>query len=181
MRNKKFDKAMVKLMKIEGIKYTNRKDDSGGKTKYGITEGTARLYGFTRDMRTLHYSEAREIYKKMYWDKMKLDEIVKMDFKVAFELFEEGVNFGTYRAQKNLQEVLNVFNRYGKDWEDLEVDGKIGQATLRNLKKAIRKRKKNILKGLNVVQGSWYIQISKNPKRRNEMNINGWFSKRVSL
>lgn len=80
-----------------------------------------------------------------------------------------------------VQRALNAFNRYGKDWNDVPVDGVIGPITIKELNVAVKKRKQNILKALNVLQGYTYIALAENSERKDEMNINGWFANRIKI
>ena len=56
-----FDTEFQRVVLIEGG-YSDNPLDSGGKTKYGITEAVARAYGYTGEMRDLPLSVARAIY-----------------------------------------------------------------------------------------------------------------------
>ena len=59
---------------------------------------------------------AKQIYKKMYWDKLQCDQL---GFSVAFQLFDAGVNHGNSQAVKFLQRALSVVD-----------DGVIGAKTI---------------------------------------------------
>ena len=100
---------------------------------------------------------------------------------IALKLFDMSVNCGVIRASKWLQAALNVLNRYGRDWEELVVDGKIGNTTVRICNEAVEKRKENILKALNILQGNLYIKLAQDPRRRDELNINGWLANRIGF
>ena len=58
-----FDKAMDFILSIEGG-YVNDLNDPGGETNYGISKNKYPDI----DIKGLTESEAREIYKKDYWD-----------------------------------------------------------------------------------------------------------------
>lgn len=47
--------------------YVNDPADSGGPTRYGITEKVARQHGFKGDMRDFPHSLAYCIYADRYW------------------------------------------------------------------------------------------------------------------
>jgi len=173
-----FEIAEKLTLNLEG-KYSDRKADAGGKTMYGITERTARENGYMGDMKNLTLEEANRIYKTAYWDRLKLSDVEDQD--IANEIFDTAVNCGKTFAAVTVQRVLNAFNRYGNDWKDITIDGRIGPITIKILNKAIKKRKDNLLKGLNVVQGNKYVELAENPNRRDELNINGWFANRIGL
>lgn len=68
-----------------------------------------------------------KFYKENFWDINKLDQF--KDQQVANSVYDFGVNSGTGRAAKFLQEVLGV-----------EADGKIGSITLEKLNKSDAKK-----------------------------------------
>ena len=63
-----FEIAFDNLIKDEGI-YSNDSYDPGGETKYGISH---RSYPEI-DIQSLTLQEAKDIYKKDFWDSLKLD------------------------------------------------------------------------------------------------------------
>lgn len=95
-----FEKASVKLDRAEGG-YSVDKSDKGNYlngvwvgTNYGISAPTLASWRGKRvtesDMRSLTYNEALKIYKKNYWDYLKLDKV--KDQSVAEMLFDAQVN-----------------------------------------------------------------------------------------
>jgi len=94
-----FSKALKITLKHEGG-YVNDPDDSGGETNYGITVSVAKNHGYTGSMKDISLSIVSEIYKKSYWDKLRLDNV---DSQVVGEkVFDMAVNMGTNRAgQRN--------------------------------------------------------------------------------
>lgn len=110
-----FDKAFDLLIGNEGG-YVNNPADPGGETNWGITKTVAVANGYTGDMRTMQKETAKQIYKKMYWDKLQCDQL---PFIVAFQLFDAGVNHGNSQAVKFLQRALSVAD-----------DGVIGAKTI---------------------------------------------------
>ena len=141
-----FNDAFDKLMKVEGG-YSFRKEDAGGETQFGIIKKTARSFGYTGLMKNLDIVTAKGIYYTGWWDKMNLDRVEDQD--IAYKIFDMAVNMGVGTAVKYLQRTLNVLNRYESDWPDINVDGALGSVTASMINKAARKRKINILKGLN--------------------------------
>jgi lysozyme family protein len=173
-----FNKAIHLILEHEGYNLTNRADDAGGLTHFGITKPYAKAHGYNGRIEDLTLNIAKELYKH-HWDFLHLDLVDSQD--VALEIFDTAVNCGDSFAVKSLQTVLNVLNRYQKDWYDLKVDGAFGRITLQTLNTATKKRRINILKALNCLQGARYIKLAENPDRRDEMNINGWFNHRINL
>jgi len=173
-----FEKAIIIIMKNEGG-YVNSKYDAGGETKFGITKKVARFFGYKGSMYGLTIVKAKEIYRKGYWDKLLLDFVKSQ--KIANEIFDTAVNCGNTTAIRFVQRALNVLNRYGRDWKDIKVDGKMGPNTIKTINLCIQKREKNLLKTLNILQGNYYIKLAENPNRKDEMNINGWIAHRIKL
>lgn len=164
-----FEKAVGSLLAIEGG-YSNHKFDRGGETRFGITEKTARANGFTDEMREFPFWRAKQIYKKDYWDVMRLPSIQIFSPAVARELFESGVNCGTTRASIWFQQTINLLTD-----EELDVDGIIGKKTLAALSifndSASREL---ILKMLNAYQANHYIKLCTNDSTQKTF-IRGWF------
>ncbi len=110
-----FDKAFDLLIGNEGG-YVNNPSDPGGETNWGITRTVASDNGYTESMKLMPKETAKQIYKKMYWDKLQCDQL---GFSVAFQLFDAGVNHGNFQAVKFLQRALSVVD-----------DGVIGAKTI---------------------------------------------------
>ena len=163
--------------------YVNDPKDSGGATKYGITEKVARKNGYKGLMRDFPLWMAYDIYSRKYLDRIKFGAIEQLSPRIAEELADTSVNMGYIRAGEFLQESLNMFNRNGKDYDDLKVDGKIGKQTLKALKKYLKKRgtkgEKVLFKALNSLQGAFYIRLAQR-RVKDEKFIFGWFDNRVA-
>lgn len=100
------------LWRWEGTVYENDIDDPGGATKFGIDQRSHPDV----DIRHLTMEQAKEIYRKDYWAKIKGGELPE---KIAVVVMDIAVNNGTGRASKWLQEVAGV-----------GVDGVIGPITV---------------------------------------------------
>jgi len=116
---KNFNEIIEKVLEHEGG-YVNDPTDLGGETKYGITK---RFYPDV-DIKNLTTEQAKEIYKKDYWDKNKVESLPQNLWHIYFDMC---VNMGKRTAVKVLQKAAN--NR-GKD---LEVDGGLGPKTIEAL------------------------------------------------
>lgn len=112
-----FDTAIPKLLKKEGG-LSNDKNDRGGLTKYGI----AQKFYPTLDIANLTEENAKSIYRRDYWNPMRLDE-VESQIKAEL-LFESGVNFGIITITKIAQRVV-----------DVSADGVVGPKTLEAINK----------------------------------------------
>ena len=178
-----FDAAIADLLGVEGD-YADDPADSGGATRYGITEAVARRHGYTGSMRLLPLAVAKEIYRADYWDSQQLDAISMLSRPIAEELFDTGVNCGIGRAGEFLQAALNVFNRQGRDYPDLDVDGRIGNKTVEAVGAFLGLRKAPgetvLLRALNCQQGAFYIELAER-REKDERFVFGWFLQRVKL
>lgn len=176
-----FDLALKHTLGIEGG-YVNDVRDSGGATRYGITEKVARAFGYTGPMSELPLDLAKRIYKEQYWDIIRLDEVAEIAPDVALEMFDTGVNCGQARAVQFLQRSLNVFNRNGELYPDLEVDGLIGRNTLSALRAYVRYRGiigiQVLVTALNCLQGAFYTDLAER-RPKDEAFTYGWFKERV--
>jgi lysozyme family protein len=165
--------------------FVNNKKDSGGATKYGITEAVARANGYTGNMKDLPRELAVSIYEKEYWKPLNLDLIAIISPMVAEELFDTSVNCGIGTAAQWFQLVLNAFNRQGIYYPDLIVDGKVGKFTVNCFKDYMNHRahlrgEKVMLKALNCLQGAHYIKLAALREKDKEF-VYGQIDKRVEL
>lgn len=178
-----FDIAVADILGIEGD-FSDDPADSGGKTRFGITEAVARRHGYTGSMRALPVALAKGIYRADYWDAQNLNAVAMLSRRIAWELFDTGVNMGTSQAGEFLQMSLNAFNRQATDYPDIEVDGAIGSATLDALAAFLKRRGKDgetvLLRALNALQGAAYIELAER-RDKDERFVFGWFLQRVRL
>lgn len=174
-----FDKWVNRLLGIEGG-FSRNPRDRGGATKFGITEKTAREEGYAGRMEDLTIDLAKAIYKRRYWDALRLDDVASVSERIAREMGDTEVNTGT-RGQY-LQRMLNVLNREQKDYPDLKVDGDVGPATLAALRSFIVVRGADgeavLLAGLNALLGTHYIQLGESDPIQEDFEF-GWFLQRV--
>jgi lysozyme family protein len=175
------DTMIAELLNREGG-YSNNPNDKGGETNFGITKAQARAYGFTGDMRALPKATAAMIYKELYWAVPKFDQIAPMMPKVAVELFDTGVNMGPQRASRFLQRALNVLNRGGRDYPDLDADGQLGKLSLYALAVYKQRRGKDaetvLLRLLESEQAVRYMELAEANASQEDF-VFGWVLNRV--
>ena len=86
------------ILRVEGAEYTNDPDDSGGPTKFGITQATLSEYRgasvTAEDVQELSEKEARVIYLQRYFDDPRLGLISSVSERIAAEVMDTGVNMG---------------------------------------------------------------------------------------
>lgn len=176
-----FDAAFARTVGIEGG-YSNNPTDPGGETNWGITIAVARAHGYRGPMRDMSITAARDIYRQSYWNLLHLPEIDAISPAIAQEMFDIGVNRGPGVPVPYLQRALNAFNRQGKDYPDIPVDGLAGAMTVSCLRTFIHQRgamgEKVLLQALLVQLGRGYLEIvEKRPQ--SEDYIFGWFANRI--
>lgn len=110
-----FDQAFDRLIGHEGG-YSNHPDDPGGETMWGVTARVARANGYTGAMKDLSRSTAKSIYRKLYWDAVKADQLPEV---VRFDVFDGAVNSGVSQSAMWLQRAAGVVD-----------DGVIGPKTI---------------------------------------------------
>lgn len=179
-----FDRVLAPhITAVEGG-YVNDPRDSGGETNHGITATVARRNGYHGKMRELTKAVALQIYKNEYFVRPGYHLIATISEPVAEELFDSGVNAGPGRASTWLQEALNALNNQGKLYADIAEDGRAGQGTRSALTAYLKSRgsegEKVLLKALNVLQGAFYIDLSRR-RPKDEAFVYGWLRTRVSL
>ena len=117
-----YEQAFSKLIENEGG-YSNHPDDKGGATMWGVTEQVARQNGYTAPMQDMTLDYAKLLYRKLYWDACRCEELPP---EVRFPVFDAAVNSGVSRAIKWLQQSVNEVQ-----------DGVIGTMTLQAVRRAI--------------------------------------------
>lgn len=118
-----FDEAFKRLIGHEGGYSTDRRDPgnwTGGRVGVGTLKGTkfglaANTYP-NLDIKNLTLAQAKEIYKKDWWDKLGADG---MHSAIVFQLWDFAINAGKSRVIKELQQAVGV-----------PADGIIGPQTL---------------------------------------------------
>lgn len=184
-----FESAYKRLIHHEGG-YSNHPHDRGGETYKGISrvhhpdwKGWEIIDMHKEEPTFPRYVDhdpdlqiqTEVFYKKLYWDTMYLDEVHP---KVAYELFEIGVNMGVPRATLFAQRVCNAFNKRKKLWNDVKEDGVFGHKTLSAVTRmSSQYRGVHVFcKAMNCLQGCRYIELALNDSKM-ESFIWGWFNR----
>ncbi|AUT33925.1 glycoside hydrolase family 108 protein [Acinetobacter baumannii] len=110
-----FDEVFERTIGHEGG-YVNNPKDPGGETNWGITIKTARENGYIGSMRYMKRDQAKEIYRKAYWERAKC---AQYNSAIGFQMFDAAVNHGIGNAIRMLQRAVGVAD-----------DGVVGDITL---------------------------------------------------
>jgi lysozyme family protein len=95
-----FDRAFAAVIGHEGG-YVNDPRDPGGETKFGISK---RSYPHV-NIAALTLEEAKAIYRRDFWDRVRGDEL---PYRTAFNAFDGAVNSGVSQSVKWLQRAVGV-------------------------------------------------------------------------
>ncbi|MBD0726700.1 hypothetical protein B6A10_16130 [Flavobacterium sp. L1I52] len=128
-----FNEIIKKVLKTEGG-FVNDPTDPGGATNKGVAWKTWEAYAKSvlgkdptlDNLRALTTNDANKIYKTMYWDKIRADEIVDGD--IRFLLFDFYVN----APVSSIETIQRTLNSLG---ESITVDGGFGTNTLEAINK----------------------------------------------
>lgn len=153
--------AILRVIEHEGgSKITNHVNDTGGLTKFGISQ---RAYP-ALDIASLTLEEAIAIYKRDYWDKILGDQI--KSYSVAFAIFDQAVNRGVKTAVKNAQKSVEI-----KD------DGVMGPITLNAIN---AKYEGHFLERfIDISRNAYQSIVSSNPSQ--SVFIKGWLNRLNSV
>lgn len=166
-----------------GDKFTDRAEDRGGPTRWGVTQATARQFGYTGHMRDYPKAEAVKVYTS-YWNQMRLSSIEVIDADLATYLFDYGVNSGPGRAAKDLQRLLNVLNDRQRLYPDVKADGAIGPRSLSALESYIKARgtgsKRLLAEAVKSLRIAHCITLAERQESQ-EANAYGWLSRVCNL
>lgn len=180
--------AINHVMGVEGgEKFTNIKEDRGGKTKFGVIEKTFLEPEFAaiRKKHNIHrieditYDCAWDFYEHGWWNRLRLDDILNIHPLIAERLLDIGINSGRGTAAMYLQRIVNLFNDNQKLYPDIAVDGGIGNVTISTLRTLINLRRKdpnvikNIVLQLYVLQGAQWFNQAERDKTQEKFSW-GW-------
>ena len=161
--------------------YVNDQSDSGGATRYGITESTARRHGYLGDMKYIPRDTAVQIFINEYWTTHGLDVLDAAFAELAELVFDFGVLAGTSTSIKLIQRVVNVLNGQGNDFCDIDVDGKIGKQTFTAVTSIISKRglqgKIVLLSMVGSMQTSYLVGLAEKYSKNEKFEF-GWNTNR---
>lgn len=168
---KKFEPFILKWE--GGDKYTNKKSDKGGATKYGITIATWRTVGYDKngdgkidekDVKLITEDDFKKVLKHNFWDKWKADLIKNQ--KVAEILVDWLWNSGKWGIIKP-QQLLGV-----------KPDGIVGAKTLAAVNNYPNQRK--LFESLKNARKAYIDKVIKNDPRQ-IVNKKGWLNRINSI
>lgn len=166
------DTVIDKTIAAEGgDQYTDRPNDRGGPTKFGVTLNTLKQVtpdATANDVKNLTEDSAKDIYTDLYWKAGKIDS---MPIQVQDLVFDMNVNHGLHGSGIILQRALNSLG------SDVDVDGKIGNGTLNAMNDYDPKKLRDAIISQRT---KWVENIVKNDPSQQE-NLKGWKNRISSL
>jgi lysozyme family protein len=131
IQEQRFQYAVSIVLKHEGS-FSDNKFDPGGATNFGISLRYLQSINLDvdndgdvdkNDIRKLSQQDAKDIYRKHWWDKYKYYQI--RDLNLATKVFDLAVNTGSKQANRILQRAIN-----SSQSKRIKVDGIFGPNTL---------------------------------------------------
>lgn len=185
------DSIIAGVIDRESAQYTNDPNDSGGPTKYGITQRTLarfrKFYVTPSDVQALTRAQAFDVYRWLFVEEPGFDKLLScatLSKAIAEKLIDQGVLCNPRRASEWLQRALNAFNRQGKDYADIKVDGDCGPATQRALVAYLNRRGRDgvtaLIEALQALQGTYLLELAEG-RPKDEEFVFGWFLHRVAF
>ena len=106
-----FESLFPHILKSEGVVFENDPVDTAGATKFGLITDDLKTYYHDQtktweDVKNLTQDEAYKIYKKLYWDSFRADEI-KND-SLAHFIVDGAINQGKGTITKYIQQVCGI-------------------------------------------------------------------------
>ena len=121
-----FNEIIEEVLEAEGG-FVNDPDDLGGATNFGVTQKSYSAFlgseASVDDVRNMTRDEAKECYKKDFWNPAKVDRLPDNLKHIYFDMV---VNMGRKNAGKIIQQAVNT----KKNQSLLEIDGIVGAGTL---------------------------------------------------
>ena len=149
-----FDQAFERLIGHEG-KFTNDRQDRGNWTTGVIGKGELKgtKYGISAmtypdlDIKNLTLVQAKQIYKRDWWDKINADQI---DTALVFQVWDFAINAGMGTAKRKLQKAVGVAE-----------DGMIGKQTIQAINNTVLN---DVLMRVNAERLKYYTSLSTWPR-----------------
>jgi len=164
--NVNFDTCFDRVMQSEGG-YVWDKDDAGGETNLGVTVGAWKEFLGREikpgEMKALTCSDVKPFYKRMFWDKVRGDNLPA---GVDYAVFDFAVNAGTVQAAKFLQRACGAL-----------ADGVIGPGTMAMVAKMAPNE---VLSKFAAQKEEFYnLLAAKNPTQ--QKFLKGWLNRVASV
>ena len=167
----RFDYAINNVLKHEGG-YADHENDPGGPTNFGISLTFLKSIlpdSTTDDIKNLSIDDAKDIYKKYWWDKYHYEAINSLP--LATKIFDMSVNMGAKESHEIVQRICNLYNN------KLEIDGILGTNTIATLNEiCLHGDEEELINKIVKNQVLFYVAlVNKNPKLK--IFLQGWLNR----
>jgi lysozyme family protein len=157
-----WESSFARMIKSEGG-YVNDSHDSGGETNLGVTKAAWASYMGRPikdgEMKLLTVDQVKPFYKKLYWDKVKGDDLPS---GIDYAVFDFAVNGGTGQSSKFIQRSVGAI-----------ADGAIGPATMALISKTDSTK---LLETFTQEKRDFYNAIVKNKPTQIKF-LKGWMNR----
>ena len=170
------DSMIDHLLRLEGG-YVNDPDDPGGPTNFGVTQATLASWRghpvSADDVRAMDISEARDIYKRRYFVRPKIDQLPDA---LQPSVFDMNVNAGG-NSIKILQRTLREFGK------DVSVDGALGPQSIGAAIDAYNEAGDYLVDAYGIERRNFYYRLadrrasSRKYARRKDGGKGGWIKR----
>ena len=168
-----FNEIIEEVLEAEGG-FVNDPDDLGGATNFGVTQKSYSAFlgseASVDDVRNMTRDEAKECYKKDFWNPAKVDRLPDNLKHIYFDMV---VNMGRKNAGKIIQQAVNT----KKNQSLLEIDGIVGSGTLSHVESLTLKDvlvERSMFFANNCFDGSRFAK-----RTRQNKFLRGWIFHRV--
>jgi lysozyme family protein len=185
-----FDISFGKSGRAEG-EYSNRPADRGGETYRGVSRPNNTTWpgwpiidkakespGFPRQLAMDPVLDSMVVaFYRAKWAQLRCVSMPTQE--LADIVFDTAIICGETTAVIYLQRALNVLNREEKSWPDIDVDGKLGAATLGAVNKAIA-RVNSLVAAIIFIRGYRHIELAEKHPEQEEFE-NGWILRLIEF
>lgn len=183
-----FEICYTNTNQLEGG-YANNKNDRGGETFRGIARNiwkgwngwaiidaakSSPNFPECLDENEELENMVRNFYHLNFWNAINGDKISNVD--VAKEVYDNAVNLGVATSIKFLQRSLNVLNRNQNKYDDITVDGDLGNKTQATIDQCIKVNGvRRLVNTINAYQIKRYVELMEaNPTQEEFV---GWLNR----
>jgi len=185
-----FDISFGKSGRAEGG-YSNRPADRGGETYRGISrvynpdwlgwpiiDKAKQSPGFPRQLAMDQVLDSLVVaFYRSLWGRLHCQSFPTQE--LANIVFDTAILCGETTAVIYLQRSLNALNKQSKLWPDVEVDGKLGPATLAVVNKAASSASL-LIAAMGIIRGYAHIILAEKDRTQEE-NLRGWLTRQIEF
>jgi lysozyme family protein len=171
--NEFFERAFVYLFQNEGSTFTDDPSDSGGPTKFGVTQKAYEHWlGHSVDVseiKNMSLDMAKQFYFECYWKAVSCDKLTSLAISTA--IFDSAVLYGIANAALMAQKAANSLGC------TLKIDGILGDKSTESLNSLGDEDFIRAFSAMVFARIEWIVQV--NPK--NEKYRDGWVNRGTRL